>query len=363
MSKTSEVIHLGAFRLYRDGKSPYWQVRAEAAPRDPLYKSTGEENKTLAMRKAKEIYADWSNEKEFKPSDQIIFKDLWAHYVEEQATYQKASTMKRIISVGEIYLKPVFGNRFLTEVQGIWSQFVRREKVKRPKSNLFNERKYLLAALTYAYENGYLDKVPPIKSVERQPTPFKVFTDKEIHKLIAVSSNGLRLQILMGYTMGMRHGEIAKLAIDDIDQFAGTIHVKDTKTKVDRIIAMSVDVRREIDDHISLARDRGAKYLFPQVHNPQKPKDQRVWDKEWQRVKLKKSIEGRFHDLRHSCATRLAASHVPAEVAAAYLGMSLRVYDRTYCHLGMDDTKQASLVVSLPDPVALAVDKGPKVLK
>lgn len=359
----TKTVKCGAFRLYLDGRSPYWHVRAEAAPRDPLFRSTGEKIQTLALRKAKEIYADWSNEKEIKPSDQIIFKDLWAHYVDEQATYQKHSTMTRIQSVGDLHLVPVFGNRFLSEVQGLWSQFVRREKLKRPKSTLFNERKYLLAALTYALENGYIDKVPPIKSIEKQPTPFKVFTENEIQKLCTAASPELRLQILLGYTMGMRHGEMTKLEVFDIDMAEKTIQIRDTKTKVDRCIAMNKAVILKLAHQWGAAVGRRSKYLFPQVHNVGAHKDQRVFDKEWQAIKVTLGITGRFHDLRHTCATRLAASRVPAEVAAAYLGMSLRIYDRTYCHLSTADTKQAASVVRLPNTVGSTVGVSLKAMK
>lgn len=355
----AEVINCGAFRLYRDGKSPYWQVRAEAAPREPLFRSTGEENKTLAMRKAKEIYANWANEKAFEPGGQVLFKDLWREYVEQQATFQKPGTMRRIESVGKLHLLPAFGNRFLEEIPGLWPRFVRTQKLKRPASMLFNERKYLLGPLQYAYENGILDRVPYIQTVKgKKQHPMRIFTDDEIRKILKAcgENHELALFIRFGFFMGLRAGEIAQIMLEDIDLAAGTIHVRGPKTtKSDRVIALNQGLVDALKAQMKAVSGR-SKFLFPQVHNTGTHKDQRVFDKAWQALKDELGLEGRFHDLRHSCANRLKQSQVPVAVAAAYLGMSIRVYDHTYGQLGKDDTRIASTVVRLPDPVESTVD-------
>lgn len=354
----AEKIPCGAYYLYKDAKSPYWQVRAEDAPRTPLWKSTKEENLVNAKKAAKEIYADWASVKNLKASEHILFKDLWREYAEERATYDKTATKTRRDSVAELHLLPAFGNRFLHEIQALWPKFVRTQKMKRPGTALFNERKALVGALQYAYDHSLLDKVPPIPTVVGKKKPICIFTDSQIKALLdgCGENDELRLNILLGFCMGMRHGEIAKLELAHIDLRTKTIQVKETKTKRDRTIAINLALIEELKAQMNKARAAGSSYLFPQVHNPGKHKDQRVFDKAWQALKDDLGIEGNFHGLRHSCANRLKQSHVPPAVAAAYLGMSMRVFDSTYGQLGVEDTKTAAGIIRLPQAVDLAVE-------
>lgn len=345
------IIQCGAYYLYKDGKSPFWQVRAEDAPRQPLFKSTKETNEANAKKTAKAIYADWAAVKDLKPGEQILFKDLWQEYVEEQATFVRPQTMTRMNSVYELHLKKSFGNRFIHEIQGLWPKFVRDQKKKRLGSTLFNERKYTLGALQYAYDHGYLDKIPPIATVEGVKHKMRVFTDSEIQKLLAAcgTDRELVLNILFGFFMGLRHGEIAKLRVEDFDLADNTVHVRGTKTdRSDRVIALNSALIDSLKEQLAEVSPR-SKFLFPQVNNNGQHKDQRVFDRAWQALKRDTGIEGRFHDLRHSCANRLKQSQVPVAVAAAYLGMSIRIYDQTYGKLGKDDTRPAAEVVRLPE--------------
>lgn len=352
----SEIIPCGAYYLYKDDKSPFWQVRAEAAPRLPLWKSTREINQTLAMKKAKNLYSQWVMEKDAN-ADEKMFRHLHAEYLESQASFLKPSTLLRLRGVGEKHLIPFFGNMFLNEIAAAWPRFVRQAKKKRPNSTLFNERKFLLSELKYAFNVGWIDRIPNIAVVPGKRSEFHVFKDEELKRLIDNAPNSeCRLHILLGYLMGLRHGEIAQLKIQDFDLKTKTLHVRGTKTwKSNRLIALNEAVIDPVKLQIEAVSGK-SKFLFPQVHNPAKHKDQRVIDKDWQNLKRKLGIKGRFHDLRHTCATKLAESSVPSEVACAYLGMSLRIYDATYCHLGLAETKKAATIVRLPEAVDFAVE-------
>lgn len=357
----AEIIPCGAFYLYRDDKSPFWQVRAEKSPRTPLFKSTRTDNPAIAKRRAKDLYDEWANAKRLSPGDEILFRDLWHEYVEHRASFRPArSTLIRIESVGKNHLIPAFGNKFLSEIPSLWTRFAREKRRTRPGSRLTNERKYLLASLQFAHENGLVDKVPFLKSLEGHESTFKVYSDDEIRRLLAkldelekASSarvwRELRLIMLMGFQMGMRVDEICSRLISDVDRKDRMLFVSKTKTKKNRTISIPESIWIRLNEQIERAKP--SPFIFPQARNPEQYQSSRYYDGAWQELKTKAKVQGRFHDLRHTCASRLAKSSVPHAVAARYLGMSLRTFDRVYCHLDRHDTAAAAEIVKLETPL------------
>ncbi len=347
---SSDTIHYGAFRLVKKKNSRFWYVRADAAPRKPLYESTGKDNQTLALKEAKRMYAEWSNDdKKFEPG-QTLFREVWERLVEDTAAFAKGTTLKRMISVGENQLLPAFGQRFLEEIADHWPRYVRAQRANRPNSSLFNEKKYLMKALRYAYAKDLLVKVPQLPSVKGSKKAMRIYTNHEMQRFLTACIDNLELRLFLrfGFFMGMRAGEIAKLQVSDFDLKEGTVAIRQTKTNLDRTIAVNEAVLEDLKSQLEIVGST-SRFLFPQVHNPGAHKDQRVFDKEWQKLKRSLSIQGHFHDFRHTCANRLKTSNVPPAVAASYLGMSLRMYDAVYGRLGTQDTKAASTVVRLPE--------------
>lgn len=346
----SSRIDLGAYYLVERNNSPYWWVRAFSPLRQPLFRSTGQSDQRLAKKEAKRIFDEWAQEKKLKAGQKILYEDLFREFEAYREPFLSLSTHTRLKGAGK-HLLPHFGNSFLEEVQSGWSSFVIKQRKLRPKSNLFNERKYLIASMQYAFEQGYIDKQPRVKGLRVSKNAGKVYSDPEINRILAkCKSPELRLQILMALTMGMRFGEIAYLEVERIDLKKGTVKLgeEDTKTRRARTIAVSKAVLEPLKAQMEAVRKRSP-WLFPQKRNSMQPCDLAWWQRLWQDLKTEAKVEGRFHDFRHTCATRIAQSKVSPETACAYLGMSLRVYDATYCHLDDEDTKAASEVVQLPD--------------
>jgi integrase/recombinase XerD len=52
-------------------------------------------------------------------------------------------------------------------------------------------------------------------------------------------------------------------------------------------------------------------------------------------------VKARWHDLRHTCATRMLRRGTPLHVAKAVLGMSLKVLVEIYAHVNLDDWRKA----------------------
>ena len=72
------------------------------------------------------------------------------------------------------------------------------------------------------------------------------------------------------------------------------------------------------------------------------------WKEAWESVKRKTDIEIRFHDLRHTCVTRMLEGGVPLSVVGSILGWSPATTARMakrYGHIGQVAQRQAVAVL------------------
>ena len=118
----------------------------------------------------------------------------------------------------------------------------------------------------------------------------------------------LRPIVVLALNTGMRRGEILGLEWKNIDLSRGLIYVTHTKSGKDRVIPLNQDARSALE---SLKR------VGPRVFNVD-------WIKvAWAAALTDAKIDDfRFHDLRHTAATRLADAGTDAFTIAAILGHS-----------------------------------------
>jgi integrase len=159
----------------------------------------------------------------------------------------------------------------------------------------------------------------------------RVLTPEEEKRLLEASPKHLRDVIQIALNTGMRRGEILSLQWDWIDFEENYIHLPQTHTKSQKSRKVPIN---EIVRRIFLERkllSGGSEFVLPS-------KESRTGHLEW----LKRSfttacknatIENlRFHDLRHTAATRLVESGIPLHAVAKLLGHStVRVTER-YSH-------------------------------
>ena len=123
----------------------------------------------------------------------------------------------------------------------------------------------------------------------------------------------LKSLVTMAIHTGMRRGELFELRWFDVDFGRGVIHVRDTKTAKDRVVPMSAAVREVLErqpktsGHVFPSPKTGGqlvciKYAFNEACRAAKIKD------------------FRFHDLRHTAASRLADAGVNVVIIAEILG-------------------------------------------
>jgi integrase len=270
------------------------------------------------------------------------FEDHWLDWIEARKSQWSKVFVADLISMGNLYFLPQWGHRNPNTITHAdfnkWVEKVREEK-NSPVMTLRKHKDALTMFLNYLHQNDVISKAPKLNNPDRLPAHRKTYTSEEIERLLSNAKPKLRLQIQMGYRMGMRRGEILGLAWDRIDWKDGFIRLKagDTKTKMPRAIPIPEDIMEALYER--LKADQATPYVFPQLRSPMLPMTSN--SKPWIRCKRKADVSGRFHELRHTCATQMAASNISPAIACRILGMSLAIYDRVYCRPTDDQIKNA----------------------
>lgn len=150
----------------------------------------------------------------------------------------------------------------------------------------------------------------------------------------------LRPIIITALYTGMRRGEIFNLKWSDVDLKKNVIHVRESKSGRPRTIHIAPNVRTEIERLLPLAAEN--EYVFG---NPHTGKARTDLKHAFARICKAAGITGlRFHDLRHTFATRLAERTGNIVDVAHALGHSQIATTMRYAH-------------AIPDRVAEAIDE------
>lgn len=326
--------------LQRDPETGFWYVRKFVTGKGELFRTTGEKkSKTNAKSKALKMLSDFIGSPYRGRS--YKFKELAAEVLKQKeskspATYASAKhhLMKRICpAIGELRMSQIN--------ETVFKDYFSEMQKKSPDGKLFNDCKHINMVLKRAWEIGLLARPMKLKNPDGEVAPRYVFSEKEEHMLLDSANPKLRLQILMGFRMGMRPGEIVNLQIDRIDLKAGFINLKssDTKTRKSREVPIHDEVVVPLQAEM---KDAKGKYLFGNRNDPDSPPVRNANRPNFERLKKKLGIKrGTLHDLRRTCATRMGRSSLPPAIACKVLGMSLRIYLNTYCKPSSEEIRDA----------------------
>src|SRR6185436_1423268 len=179
------------------------------------------------------------------------------------------------------------------------------------------------------------------------------------------SCEWLRPIIVMALHSGMRRGEICGLQWFDLNFDRGLIHVRNTKNGKDRIIPMNRTVRQLLETQKMIRgrprqnRDGTPKVPSPYVF-PSPRTDKRLVEIKYsfaRAVKEAKITDLRFHDLRHTAATRMGDAGADAFTLAAIFGWSDIRMAMRYTHAMEDAKRRAVEAIARRDAVEVQVAK------
>jgi integrase len=182
-----------------------------------------------------------------------------------------------------------------------------------------------------------LDRNPVADITRKKETRGRTrfLTEQERDKLLEVcAQNGwpqLHTLVILAISTGARRGELINLRWDQLDLKAGRAIVTETKNGEARTLPL-VGKALEALRVMKLNGSAKSEYVFPNPSGFPGPFEQ--FDHRWYEALTAADIEGfRFHDLRHCCASYLAANGASLLEIADVLGHKTLAMVRRYSHL------------------------------
>ncbi len=263
---------------------------------------------------------------------------------EKEAEELQPGTINKIKTVWEKSINPFWGHLNTDKVnQDMVTEFIVWHKENREGIQFQNTFKYLGNLFRFLFERTLIAKRPTLtipKAEQRHIDKKKgrVITLEERNKIYSKLTGEYLLITQIAYETGMRQMEIGSMQVSRVkkikDCYVFELEIEDTKNELARVVPMPKFLNSQIKERL-----QNTYYLFPMKSDPKRHIPPQMIDKAWQEAKRLAKIQGRlrFHDLRHSCATRTAKSGMNPAVACTILGMNLKTYQKTYLNLSVDD--------------------------
>ncbi len=239
-------------------------------------------------------------------------------------------------------LKAFFGKLFISEIDTETIERYRQTRVeqktrlgrKRSPLRVNKEMQVLSSIFTLALEKQLILARPRTTMFRVSNERILYLTPDEGKRLFEQLDNceWLKPIVVIALHTGMRRGEICGLLWLDLNFDRGLVHVRNTKNGKDRIILMNMTVRQLLETQWNKRRERltgkdgkprfstPSSYVFPSPRSNERLVEIKYsFAKAVRDAKIK---DLRFHDLRHTAATRMGDAGADAFTLAAIFGWS-----------------------------------------
>jgi integrase len=278
-------------------------------------RSTETEDRKLAIRIFDKLKGELAEGKWFEkvPVQKHTFGELMDKYLQEHSSVNKVKKSHLRDKGMAKNLLRFFKNRNLTDIT---SAMISDYKVKRRKDGVSPRTiNYELTMMSHAFNLASLEwewvKDNPVRRVRKDRVHNFIerwLTSEEEKRLLCVSAPWLRDIIIFAIHTGLRQSEILDLRWSQIDLVRRTMTIFEQKNRGIDTLPLNetaVSVLTERYRHRSSEFD----HVFPSANNTRIDNMNLV--RAFKRVMRKAEVHNfRFHDLRHTFATRLVQSGV-----------------------------------------------------
>lgn len=168
-----------------------------------------------------------------------------------------------------------------------------------------------------------------VKQSKEPKPPEENLSENELKKLLNAARESrwerLYLLILMAVSTGARRSELLNLTWTDLDFKQKTAYLGNTKNDDRRVLPLTDEVLTELKP----LRQVGG-FLFPHPHSNRKPF--RNFDPYWYAILKDAGVKIRFHGLRHTTGSWLAAKGVHLKAIGEILGHKTIQTTQRYVH-------------------------------
>jgi integrase len=263
------------------------------------------------------------------------------------------------------HLKPAFGGLLLCDIDsGRIASYQARRKAEGASARTLNKELQVLRQILkrhklWANLQGDVKFERESSQIGQALTP-----EQETALLEASASNPLlHTVITLALNTALRKSEIRMLRWNQIDLFKRTLTVGHTKTDggSGRLIPLNALAYGAVVKWAGRFADpKPEHYVFPACENarlearhpdftkidPTRPI--RAWRTAWRRALRDAGIQIRFHDLRHTCITKLAEGQASEQTLMAIAGHVSRKMLEHYSHIRMEAKRAALDAIAKP---------------
>ncbi|MFC2164051.1 tyrosine-type recombinase/integrase [Acidobacteriota bacterium] len=316
---------------YRDGDGKRIQKVALLA--------TTKEEAVIALRKEVQQTFDRKRGVE-REKQRLKLKEFSDLFIENYSKVNKLSWKDDLYRLQRI--NDFFGVVFLDELSPIDIEKFKSYKLKEgvTKTTVNHYLKTLKRMFNIAISWGYATK-NPVKEVkfysERDSQRERILTEEEEDRLLETATEHLRPIIIVALNTGMRRGEILNLKWKDINFHTREILIKKSKSGSPR----TLNINSVLFDELTRLknRDNNQQYVFI---NPRSGKPYKKLQRSFESARSQAAIEElRFHDLRHTFASRLIERGVDIIKVKEFLGHSTVRTTERYIHPDREERKKA----------------------
>jgi integrase len=295
----------------------------------------------------------------------ITFTEFMKEYLKHVEARKTPGSQDRDKGVVD-RLKKRFGGKRLKEFT---TGMIQRYADDRMHETHHNKRPYkpatinrelicLSAIFREAVKRQYVS-INPVRGVKLLPMDNKIvryLSDDEEMALLGACNVGLRPIVICALHTGMRKGEILKLTWDDVDLDQRLIRVQHTKSRRTRYIPINTVLYGELK---ALPTYKGVPFVFVNPDTEDQWCDEKI---AWKYAIRKSKVKNfRFHDLRHTFASRLVQAGVQLKAVQELLGHASIEMTMRYAHLSPDDLRRAvEVLVKKAPETASESEPNPK---
>ncbi len=293
------------------------------------------QNKEQAKKMAADIEYQVlaENYKVLQMAKSLTLRELAARYL-EYAKSNKRSWQRDVVSLKNL-LNMEIDNKKLGDynVDSIKVSHIQKYQIRRRREldqryaargiaeedRTFASVNRELSCLRHIFNMGIewelLTKNPVVSKAikfDKEKSRGRTLEDDEFFRLLKACTGQLYQIVIVALNTGMRRGEILGLKWENVKLDQNKIEVKHTKTDEDRVIPISLFLHQMLE---SMPHKKG--HLFVNRQGGKIGTIKTAWGNALRKAGI---ADFRFHDLRHTVASRLARAKVPESVIAMILG-------------------------------------------
>jgi len=273
----------------------------------------------------------------------------------EFVNYQKDIKQNRSWKKDEAHMNTfnkIFGNKKLTEITVVDIDNYKHKRVKQVKEATVNrELSSLRKLLNFAKKRKLFhgdNTVSESGLFKSESQRMRVLTEEEGHRLLNCSSPHLIPIIKMALLTGMRLSEILTLLWADVNLETNliTIRAEISKSKKSRKIPISQTLRKLLVEQ-RMKNYQSGHVFVTHLGVPYSPNNPSALKRTFTTARRNAEIKDfRFHDLRHTAATRMAENGASIIAVKEILGHASITTTMKYFHPGDSLTKAVEILAN-----------------